>query len=280
MDLILDEILHHVRLGSGVDLSGYRRTMLRRRLQHRLSSLGLPSESAYLRLLQDDPEEIERFLKLVSINVSEFFRDPVVFDVLADQILPDLIARKRAHSQREFRVWCAGCASGEEVYSVAIMLRSLVGSDAPEWRFFLFGSDIDERALAVAAEGCYPPDRVMNVRLGLLKKWFEPSGEDYRLTKAIRTMVSFSREDLLSKERSVPRESVFSGFDLVFCRNVLIYFTSDQQRPVISRLSAALQPGGVLVLGRSEDIDVKGIPGLRVLERRFRIYGREEKRHG
>lgn len=275
MDLILDEILHVARMAGGVDLSGYRRSLVARRVRYRMAVLGLSSETEYLRRLQDDLDEAENFQKLVLINVSEFFRDPIVFETLADRVLTDLLTRKRAAGDREIRVWCAGCASGEEIYSVAILLRTLLGREAPTWRFFLFGSDIDERALEQAVLGCYPPDRMANVKLGLVKKWFTPSGEKYQLREEIRSMVSFTCEDLLSGSRVVPRDCVFSEFDVVICRNVLIYFTIPQQHAVMQRLSAAVKPGGVLVLGKSEDIDLKAFPGLQAIERRQRIFERE-----
>jgi chemotaxis methyl-accepting protein methylase len=260
----------------GIDLSGYRRTMLERRLGARMAALGITDPDAYLDRLASDPTEHDRIIEAISINVTSFFRNPVVWEILAQSVLRPMIEEKQAARQREIRVWSAGCASGEEAYSVAIVLHEILRSDLSDWKLHIFATDLSEEALRTATLAVYPRERMENTRLGILDQYFTLSNGLYELRPFARRMVWFSRDDLTSS-RAAPAESVYGTFDLVLCRNVLIYFARAQQERVLEKLTRSIAKGGYLVLGESEVLDGNNRHGLRVVDRRNRIY---QKSHG
>jgi chemotaxis methyl-accepting protein methylase len=260
----------------GIDLSGYRRTMLERRLGARMAALGITDPDAYLDRLASDPTEHDRIIEAISINVTSFFRNPVVWEILAQSVLRPMIEEKQAARQREIRVWSAGCASGEEAYSVAILLHEILRSDLSGWKLHIFATDLSEESLRTATLAVYPRERMENTRLGILDQYFTLSNGLYELRPFARRMVWFSRDDLTSS-RVAPAESVYGTFDLVLCRNVLIYFARPQQERVLEKLTRSIAKGGYLVLGESEVLDGNNRHGLRVVDRRNRIY---QKSHG
>ncbi len=258
---LLDRILAELNRVQGIDLRGYRRSTLERRLAHRLAQIGEADEDAYIHRLQTDPDEPTRLIDSFAINASSFFRDPIVFEILAQSVLPGIIEAKRRRGSREIRAWSAGCAAGEEAYSVAILLHEVLGDELKEWNCLIFATDIDQRPLQAASDGIFPRESLEQIRLGLLDRYFTPEGNAYRLRHSVRKMVRFSRDDLTSPERTSPAESVFGTFDLVLCRNVLIYFNPDLQKKVLERLTSSLVVGGHLILGSSESIGA-GIDSL------------------
>ncbi|HOJ75136.1 MAG TPA: protein-glutamate O-methyltransferase CheR [Phycisphaerae bacterium] len=260
----------------GIDLSGYRRSMLERRLEARMAALGISDPDAYLDRLASDPAEHDRIIEAISINVTSFFRNPVVWEILAQSVLRPMIEEKLAARQREIRVWSAGCASGEEAYSVAILLHEILRSELSSWKLHIFATDLSEEALRTATQAVYPRERMENTRLGILDQYFTVKNGLYELRPFVRRMVWFSRDDLTSS-RAAPAESVYGTFDLVLCRNVLIYFARPLQERVLDKLTRSIVQGRYLVLGESEVLDANNRHGLRVVDRRNRIY---QKPHG
>jgi len=270
----LDKVLARVKQVRGIDLGGYRQPMLERRLAARMRKLGVSDPAAYLRRLETDPSECDRLVDTIAINVSSFFRNPFVFEIIHKRILPDIIERKRGQPSREIRVWSAGCGAGEEAYSIAIILHAAIKGEAADWTPRIFATDIDGEALKAAAVGAYPRDSFQTTKLGILDKYFTPNGTGFEVRPFVRKMVRFSHHDLTSPKSGAPAESVFGTFDLVLCRNVLIYFSRKVQEKVLDKLYRSVARGGYLILGESELPDGKALPNLVAVDRRNRIFRR------
>jgi chemotaxis methyl-accepting protein methylase len=268
----LDRVLEELNRQRSVDLSGYRRAMLERRLAARMATNRVTDASAYLDRLRRDPDEVDRLLAAFSVGVSRFFRDPRVWEVLADAVLPLIIDRHRATRGKEIRVWSAGCSTGEEAYSLAILFHEALRGELAAWKVHIFATDLNEEALRTAARGVYPREQLACARLGVVDSCFTGHDGKYEVRPFLRRMVWFSRDDLTSRERLAPAESVFGSFDLVCCRNVLIYFAPALQQWVVDKLVRAMAPGGFLVTGEAERLHDENRIGLTHVDRRNRIY--------
>lgn len=272
MQSLLDAVLAELRKSRGIDLSGYRRSMLKRRLAARMARLRCDDPTEYLARLQSDPSECDHLIDAIAINVSSFFRNPIVWEILAQSVLPEILERKRQAGHQEIRVWSAGCAAGEEAYSAAILIHRALKGELADWRPHIFATDIDNNALKAAAEGIYPRESFKNTKLGILDEYFTAVKRGYRLRPFIRKMVWFSHDSLTSPHGFAPKESVFGSFDLVFCRNVLIYFSLELQEAVLDKLIRSMDNGGYLLLGESESLTRKTQPRLAKVDGRNRIY--------
>ncbi|MBT7069227.1 MAG: protein-glutamate O-methyltransferase CheR, partial [Verrucomicrobia bacterium] len=183
-------------------------------------------------------------------DVSSFFRNPVVFEVLAQSLLPRL-----TRDRDELRVWSAGCAAGEEAYSIAILIQEEIKRIRDTTlHSMIFATDIDREVLKKAAKAVYPRESLKDAKLGIVDTYFEPLRDGFKLCAEVKKTVHFSEDDLLSPRTGAPAESIYGSFDLVLCRNVLIYFSDKRQKQVFRRLYNALAKGGYLVLGDSETI--------------------------
>jgi chemotaxis methyl-accepting protein methylase len=243
----VDTILTYIRRSKSIDLDSYRRTFVVRRLSGRLESVNAETGSAYMKVLRDDPSEFSRFLEALSINVTEFFRDPEVFELLQKDILPEFIRGKKAAGWRMMRVWSAGCASGEEPYSIAMMAREIVGED-PDFEVIVHATDIDDAALKRAQEAAYRSDSLENVDKKILEKYFAPVyNETYLLKEEIKKSVHFQKRNLIS-------DPVLKHMDVVFCRNMMIYLSKKEKDVLINKFSEALNTGGYLVVGKVESV--------------------------
>jgi two-component system, chemotaxis family, CheB/CheR fusion protein len=259
----LQTILAQVRERSGIDFNRYKRPTILRRLQRRLVVTGQRQLSDYLRFLARQPEEYTRLVGSFLINVTEFFRDPALFVVLRDQVLPDLIAHGRSQ-ENELRLWSAGCATGEEAYSLAILVAEALGEELDQFTVQIFATDLDEEALAFARRGLYPAASLAGVTQELRARYFtlldrsvpDPLGSSqgdssdryaasYEVTPRIRALVVFGQHDL-GEGAPLPR------IDLVLCRNVLMYFTPELQQRTLHLFAFALRDSGYLVLGKAE----------------------------
>lgn len=237
---------------TGLDLSSYKAPQMHRRLSALMARLGVPDFAAYARLLEQDAQRRQEFRDYVTINVSEFFRDADRFRELERRVLPDLLSGGGA-----VRVWSAGCSIGAEPYSIAILLREL----APGRRHTILGTDIDQTILARARAGRgYSAADVRGVGAERLARWFVREADGtYTSSPAARGLVRFEQHDLL-------RDRYPSGpFDLVACRNVVIYFTEEAKEQIYQGFAAALRPGGVLFIGGTEAIMRPRAFGLQVV---------------
>lgn len=245
----LREIFTHLRLRTGHDFSNYKRPTLMRRLERRVSVRNLAGLPAYATFLREHPEESRALLKDLLISVTNFFRDAKVFSVLETDILPRLIRERNAGDS--VRIWVTACATGEEAYSLAMLMAELTFGviDAPKIQ--IFATDIDEAAIATAREGRYTINDAADVSPERLHRFFVPEGDDFRVRQEIREMILFAHQNVL-------KDPPFSRLDLITCRNLLIYLNQAAQERVMETFHFALKPGGYLLLGLSETTDSAG----------------------
>jgi two-component system CheB/CheR fusion protein len=237
-------LLEQLRQRSGIDFSRYRQTTIQRRLQRRMADTGTSGIDSYLDYLHRHPEEYHRLVSTFLIKVTDFFRDPELFDSLRDTILPHIIERARGEDG-EIRIWSAGCATGEEPYSIAILLAELLKERISQFHIRIFGTDLDPDAVAFARRGIYPGSSLGSVPPALVDTYFTPIDGAFEVRKFVRTMVVFGQHDLAQR-------APFPRTHLVLCRNVLIYFTPELQRRALNLFAYSLQSDGYLVLGKSE----------------------------
>ena len=242
----LREIFTQLRVRTGHDFSNYKRPTLLRRIERRINVRNLHSLSAYAAFLYEHPEETQALLKDLLISVTNFFRDQRAFEAIEQEILPRIFNGKRSEDQ--VRIWVAGCATGEEAYSIAMLCAEQVGGiiDAPKVQ--IFATDIDETAIAIAREGLYTLNDAADVSPERLRRFFTKEGEEFRIRREIRETVLFANHNLI-------KDPPFSHLDLVSCRNLLIYLNHMAQERVMETLHFALKPGGYLFLGTSESVD-------------------------
>ncbi len=242
----LREIFTQLRLRTGHDFSNYKRATLMRRIERRMAIRSQNSLPGYASFSNEHPEETQSLLKDLLISVTNFFRDKTPFEYLEAEILPELFNNR--NSEDQVRLWVAGCATGEEAYSLAILCaeRAMGVVDAPKVQ--IFATDIDEGAIATAREGYYTLNDAADVSPERLARFFTKEGEGYRIRREIRETVLFAHHNFL-------KDPPFSRIDLISCRNVLIYLNRPAQERVMETFHFALKPGGVLMLGTSESVD-------------------------
>ncbi len=243
-DLLL-ALLVQVREQTGMDFSHYKRPTILRRLQRRMVSLGIRQLADYAAYLAHHPEEGAHLVASFLINVTEFFRDPAFYVALRERVLPELIAYARTQGN-VLRIWSAGCATGEEAYSVAILVVEALGDELSQFAVQIFATDLDEDALAFARRGIYPIAALASVPEDLRARAFTLQLDgSYEIAPRIRALVTFGQHDL-------GQRAPFPRIDLVLCRNVLIYFTLELQRRALQLFAFALREGGYLALGKAE----------------------------
>jgi two-component system CheB/CheR fusion protein len=242
----LHEIIALMRVRSGHDFGSYKRATLYRRVARRIQVCQCPSIAAYHQYLREHPGEAAYLLRDFLISVTNFFRDRTAFEALDRAVIPRLFSNKTSADQ--LRVWVAGCATGEEAYSIAILLTEYASKlrDTPQLQ--IFATDIDEEALAEARLGRYPGTISVDVSPERLQRFFSPDGDHYRVSKELREMVLFSPHNVL-------RDPPFSRLDLISCRNLLIYLNREAQERVLNVFHFGLRPDGFLFLGSSESAE-------------------------
>lgn len=248
----IKNILNQLEVQRGFDFSGYRSSMLERRIQKRIYANSCNNIDEYLVFLNQHSEELDNLIDVFTINVSRFFRNSLEWEYTRKILIPDLIYNKEQTNDTNLRIWSAGCSFGEEPYSIAIILNELVKKNTFPLNHSIFATDLDKKALDVASKGIYNYNSIREVKYGIYKSYFTKNGDNYTLDPIIRNMVKFSFYDLLDKKHMVPPESIYSGFDIVFCRNVLIYFNLEYQKIIFNKLYRSLNPNGYIVLGDSE----------------------------
>lgn len=230
--------VEQVRRLTSIDLSQYKETQMRRRLTTLRLKHGYATFADFFRAIEKDPKLRGEFLDRMTINVSEFWRNPIRWEVLRDRFLPDLLQKSV-----RLKAWSAACSTGEEPYTLAMILDDMGVLD----RASILATDIDEGVLAKAKEGVYPERSVRDVPPHFTAAYFTREGEWYRLSDRLKRAVRFERHNLLL-------DPFGEGFDLIICRNVLIYFTEEAKHVLYGKLARALRPGGVLFVGSTEQI--------------------------
>lgn len=243
----LAHILMLLRSGTGHDFSQYKKSTIGRRIERRMLQHNIEDLEVYARYLKANPAEVQSLFKELLINVTNFFRDPDAFVTLEQDILPQLLANKPAGYV--FRVWVAGCATGEEAYSLAMLLSEFMDKIKHEFKVQIYSTDLDDDAIAIARAGIYPPNIAQDVAPERLRRFFIKEDKDagYRIKKEIREMVVFAIQNVI-------KDPPFTKLDLLSCRNLMIYLEPELQDRLISIFHYALKPGGVLFLSPSESI--------------------------
>ena len=240
-----EALLLYLKQSRGFDFTAYKPSTLMRRVQVRMQTVGMGSFADYLDYLQVDSNEFTRLFNTILINVTSFFRDPQAWEFVASDVIPNLLAGMGATDP--IRVWSAGCASGEEVYTIAMLLAEALGREQFRERVKIYGTDVDEEALSEARQATYDSRRVEGVPPDLLPKYFDQQDERFVFNKELRRSVIFGRHDL-------NQDAPISRIKLLTCRNCLMYFNADAQARILARFQFALLDGGILFLGKSETL--------------------------
>ncbi|MBW8769840.1 MAG: PAS domain S-box protein [Gemmatimonadetes bacterium] len=239
----LTELLQYLHESRGLDLTGYKRVGLLRRLAKRMRAVGVEGFAAYQSYIESNPAEYTGLLDTLLINVTAFFRDDLPWDYLRNEIVPLLLEQKGPTDA--IRVWCAGCATGEEAYSLAIVLAEALGIERFQERVKLYATDLDDEALAKARLGAYGERDMADVPGPIVEKYFDHRDHTFYFRKDLRRCVIFGRNDLV-------QDAPISRVDLLACRNTLMYFDGPTQSKILARFYFALNEGGFLFLGRAE----------------------------
>jgi two-component system CheB/CheR fusion protein len=241
----LETLLDFLKRNRNFDFTGYKRASLQRRVDKRMQDVGIASYGDYLQHLEQHEEEFARLFDTVLINVTSFFRDEAPWQVLADSVIPDLVSRKGP--DLPIRVWSAGCATGEEPYTLAMVLAEALGEAQFRERVKIYATDVDETALTHARHAVYSAKAIEAVPADLRARYFEPFETGYAFRREFRRSVIFGRNDLIL-------DAPISRTDLLVCRNTLMYFTAETQEKILNRFHFSLNDDGVLMLGRAETL--------------------------
>lgn len=267
----VNKIFIILRSHTGQDFSLYKPTTIHRRIERRMAILRIERIDSYVKYLEKNPNEVEALFKDLLIGVTSFFRDPEAFKVLEGQIIPNLITKKQ--NGGDIRIWSAGCSTGEEAYSLAILLMEHLEKIKQNRKIQIFATDIDSQAIVTARAGVYPSTIASDVSPERLDRFFtaEANGSSYRINKSVRDMLVFSEQNAI-------KDPPFSRLDLISCRNLMIYMGVDLQKRLISIFHYALNPGGSLFLGTSETVgEFNNL--FEPIDRKMKIYRRKEGFH-
>lgn len=262
----LDGLVVKMSRERGIDLDHYRRTYLERRVSARVRALELHSFRQYIDYLDQDPEEYTRLLDALTINVTEFFRDTPVWDAIRHKAVGPMVEAKRSARSRTIRLWSAGCATGEEPYSLAMLMLDMLGKDASKFLLSVYATDLDAEALKKARAGVYDNDKLARIPPSYQVRFTRRLDESsFEIAPEVRRLVRFAQVNL--SERAPVRV-----IDLLLCRNVFIYLDRQQQAKVLDVFMSALGKGGYLVLGRSEKLSQQAADALVHVDGKERIY--------
>ncbi|MDZ7794569.1 MAG: chemotaxis protein CheB [Spirochaetia bacterium] len=269
----LKTIFKLLRKHSGHDFSHYKPTTVLRRIKRRMALLQIDGIEKYVEYVQQTSDELDALFQDLLIGVTNFFRDAEAFAALEESIIPQLFAGKR--SGDSLRVWSAGCSTGEEAYSIAILLHEYMETLQENYNLQVFATDIDDRSIAAARGGIYPASIAADVSPERLSRYFteesvtsEGIPESYRIHKKIRDVMIFSKQDLI-------KDPPFSNLDLISCRNLMIYLNGEVHKKLIPLFHYALRPGGMLFLGTSESIG-ECTDLFHTLDRKAKLYQRKD----
>ena len=265
----LKKIFLLLRAQTGHDFSQYKPSTIVRRIERRMAVHQIERLDEYVRYLQQTPAEVEALFRDLLIGVTSFFRDPEAFEALQEQVIPQLFAGKPAGAL--IRVWVPGCSTGEEAYSLAILLQERMEELKQSFKVQVFATDIDRQAIDQARAGIYPASIAADISPERLARFFsqEPDGSAYRIHKSIRDMLIFSEQDVI-------KDPPFSKLDLISCRNLLIYMGGGLQKKLFPLFHYALNPGGMLFLGTSETVG-EFVDLFATLDRKSKLYQRREE---
>ncbi len=245
------------------DLCCYKDRCIKRRIASRIRARDFSDSAAYVELLRSDEDELDALLAVLTIHVSQFFRNPSMFLALEKKVLPELLARKQREQDGRLRIWSVGCSSGEEPYSIALLLQEQVMDQV---EVSILATDVSQQILVQARRGEYDPQRLAEIPEPVRKKYFQQfDGLRFRLDEKIRKLVRFKQQNILD-------DHDYPLVDLILCRNVMIYFSREEQTRIMARFARSLRPNGFLVLGRAETMTTDARPLFRTECPAERIY--------
>lgn len=252
-------------LRKGFDCSHYRDRYLRRRIRIRMERNKVMNPDAYRLILKNDPAEYNQLMDCLAINVTQFFRDPTTYEVIKSQIIPQILENKKRLNSRVIRIWSAGCATGEEPYSLVMVIKELLGARMDDYHVSIYATDLDQGALSRAETGIYEESHFSTMKATLQRKYFTPYQGKYELSERIKEMVKFKQMNLISAEPIL-------NVDLLLCRNLLIYIDENSQLIIFDKFYQSLNRGGYLVLGKAETLPGDFLNRFKIIDRDERIY--------
>jgi len=248
----------------GLDLSQYREKYVKRRIDVRMRETGAQTYLQYMIVLKRDPSEYDRLLDVLTINVTRFFRDGGTFKVIQDDVLRKIISVKQKKNKKIIRVWSAGCATGEEPYSIGILFNEILGSKIDCFFISIYATDSDANSLEKARAAEYVNNSAPEVEENILRRYFRYDGK-YKLKEEIKQMVKFKHHDLISDEP-------LTHMDIILCRNVIIYFSRELQQKLFKKFYEGLNKEGYLILGKTESLRGESARMFQLVNMSERIY--------
>jgi chemotaxis methyl-accepting protein methylase len=268
-DLVMKEMLNKVGKVMSenyqTDISMFDDSFLAKTIAGRVNELSLNNRSEYVSYLKDNQPESDLLRLSLNNSFSEFFRNPLTFLMIEQLVLPKIFRRKENDKSGEIRIWSAGCAAGQEPYSIAILAEDYRLVNHLDFNIRIFGTDISQKELSTASKGIFHFRSLQNTRLYHIIKYFSNSGEFYSINSNIKEVVDFSLYDLLDENPGAPPSSIYGDFDIVMCSNLLFYYKPDIQKIILTRLSNSLVPGGFLITGEAEVAIVESFRGFKQL---------------
>lgn len=229
------------------NLDYYKDKCIRRRIAIRIRATRCRTAEEYGELLRQSPVEPDLLLKVLTIHVSQFFRNPATFEKMRSDIIPYLLGLRATKGEKRLMFWSVGCASGEEPYSIALFLKEFFPHEAERGEITILATDVDANIIDAAIAGVYGEERLVEVPAPMRERWFRKEGARYHLHPDIKGMVEFRKSDLFDRDS-------FPESDLILCRNVLIYFERTQQENILNGFADMLRDGGILIMGKSETL--------------------------
>lgn len=246
-----------------IDISMFDDSFLSKTLEGRIGDLSLKSNIDYLNYIRENRAESEQLIDSLNNSFSEFFRNSLTFTIIEQMVLPKIFCTKEQSKSGEIRVWSAGCAAGQEPYSVAILAEDYREVNHQDVQIRIFGTDKIQKELSTAEKGIYHMRSLLNARLYHLNKYFSNSGEFYSINPGIKKIVDFSLFDLTGTDYHSPPSSVYGDFDIIMCSNLLFYYKPEIQKIILKHISDSLVQGGFLITGEAEVAIVKSFRGFR-----------------
>jgi chemotaxis protein methyltransferase CheR len=253
----LKKVLHE---GTNINFECYRESYLKRRLNVRLAATKTKTYADYMRYLKDNSNEYDLLVNDLTINYTKFFRDPDVFSFLETMILPELCS-----SKRWVRIWSAGCATGEEPYSIAMLVHEVLKQRVKNQQINIYASDLDKTALAKAKNGEYTCRMIQGINEKLLSKYFELEDDTYKVKPFVKQLIQFEEQDLMKPPRR-------QNLDLILCRNVMIYFSKEIQQKIYMHFWNSLRSGGYLITGKTEFVGGEASKKFAGIDAKCRVY--------
>jgi chemotaxis methyl-accepting protein methylase len=270
----IQQVVEAVQASFGRDISVYTPSFLRRCINERMKSNDVSSFGNYVDFLHEDQQEIEQLLCSMWINYTLFFRSPLDVALLEEFIFPGLIQSKEHLNSPSIRVWSAGCASGAEAYSLAILHDLVASKRAATIPVLVFGTDISPAAIEKAHQAVYDRDVMVNTKLSWLERYFVSRGRQYTLAPEWKGAVDFSVGDISDRQFTSPPGSIFADFDIVSCCNLLIYYNPEVQKRIVEKLGRSMVQNGYLVVDQSERSIIEGAGGFRAVSSFGNIFTR------